>query len=270
MNAAYDKSMPRSQKFQGTTRVGRHVNRASQGSREPPRDCANRGHGIRLQAQLDRVAKSLVLVASVALAGCATPASSPRQTLQAMLLATRLADPAPALYALLPMSARRSESLAAFRVRVTGDRTSLDELSGLVSAALSAATPITAELHHGARWVPTIEERDGWRLGGAPLGEGGVVTTPGQDGVRAAIEHLRRTLVRGDLQGLLSMLSARARGAMESDLRDLAAALEDPEALQFPDVPGATRVRLPDGRQLLLIWEHDGWHVEGLREGATP
>jgi len=68
----------------------------------------------------------------------------------------------------------------------------------------------------------------------------------------------------------MSMLSARARGAMESDLRDLAAALEDPDALQFPEIPGATRVRLPDGRVLLLVWERDGWRVEGLLERATP
>ena len=223
-----------------------------------------------MHSPLKRVAKSLVLVSTLSLVGCATSPSSPRGTLQALLSATRLTDPAPALYALLPESARRSESLEAFRARVNGDRRSLAELGGSVSAALSGATPVTAELRRGTRRVLALEERDGWRVGGSPLGDLTVVTTPGRDGARAAVEHLRRTLVRGDLQGLLSMLSARARGAMECDLRDLAAALEDPDALQFPDVPGPTRVRLPDGRQLLLVWESDGWHVEGLREGATP
>lgn len=202
--------------------------------------------------------------------GCGTSGSSPRLTLHALVSATNAPDPARALYALMPESARRAESLDAFRARVGSDPRSLVELRDAVAAALSRATPVTAELRQGARRVLAVEERDGWRVGGPSLGDATVVTTPGRDGARAALEHLRRTLARGDLQGLMSMLSARARGAMESDLRDLAAALEDPDALQFPEVPGATRVRLPDGRVLLLVWEHDGWRVEGLRESVTP
>ena len=89
-------------------------------------------------------------------------------------------------------------------------------------------------------------------------------------GVNSGLFQAMGKTLGGDLQGLMLMLSARARGAMESDLRGLAAALEDPDAVQFPVVPGATRVLLPDGRVLLLVWEDDGWHVEGLREGATP
>jgi hypothetical protein len=215
-------------------------------------------------------AKSLLVFSALSMVGCGTSRSSARATLQAVAAATRSPDPARDLYDLMPETARRSESLEAFRARVGGDRRSLDELRDAIGAALSAGTPVTAELHQGARRVLAVEERGGWRVGGPSLGDATVVTTPGRDGARAALEHLRRTLVRGDLQGLLSMLSARARGAMESDLRDLAAALEDPDALQFPDVPGATRVRLPDGRVLLLVWERDGWRVEGLRENTTP
>nr|MBK7067867.1 hypothetical protein [Deltaproteobacteria bacterium] len=215
-------------------------------------------------------AKSLLVVSALSMVGCGTSGSSARATLLALVSATRAPDPARALYDLMPESARRAESLDAFRARVGSDPRSLVELRDSVAAALSGATPVTAELHQGARRVLAVEERDGWRVGGPSLGDATVVTTPGRDGARAALEHLRRTLARGDLQGLMSMLSARARGAMESDLRDLAAALEDPDALQFPEIPGATRVRLPDGRVLLLVWERDGWRVEGLLERATP
>ncbi|TAK26463.1 MAG: hypothetical protein EPO40_20415 [Myxococcaceae bacterium] len=215
-------------------------------------------------------ARSLLLVSALSMLGCGTSGSSARATLHALVSATRAPDPARALYDLMPESARRAESLDAFRARVGSDPRSLGELRDAVAAALSGATPVTVELRQGARRVLAVEERDGWRVGGPSLGDATVVTTPGRDGARAALEHLRRTLARGDLQGLMSMLSARARGAMESDLRDLAAALEDPDALQFPEVPGATRVRLPDGRVLLLVWERDGWRVEGLRENVTP
>lgn len=208
-------------------------------------------------------------VASMAVA-CGPSPSSPRETLRAVAAATRGSDPAGALYDLLPESARRAETREAFRARVGGDARSLAELRASVDGALSAGAPVSVELRERARRVLAVEEPEGWRVGGPALGGATVVATPGRDGARAALEHLRRTLLRGDLQGLLSMLSARARGAMESDLRALAEALEDPDMLRFPDVPGPTRVQLPDGRVLLLVWENDGWHVEGLREGATP
>ncbi len=202
--------------------------------------------------------------------GCAPSPSSPRATLLSVVAATRSSDPAGALYDLLPERARRAETREAFRARVGADLRSVDELRASVDDALRAGAPVSVELRERSRRVLAVEERDGWRVGGPALGDASVVTTPGRDGARAALEHLRRTLLRGDLQGLIAMLSARARGAMESDLRALAGALEDPDALRFPDVPGSTRVQLPDGRVLLLVWERDGWHVEGLREGASP
>jgi hypothetical protein len=218
-----------------------------------------------------RVAAKTVLVATVtALAGCGSAASSPRATLDALVSATRAADPAGALYELLPASARRAETLTAFRARVGADRRSLAELREAVGAALAAGAPVAAELREGPRRVLAVEEREGWRVGGPALGDASVVATPGREGARAALAHLRRALERRDLAGLVAMLSGRARGAMESDLRDLATSLEDLDALQFPDVPGATRVRLPDGRVLMLVWERDGWRVEGLVERPTP
>ena len=220
---------------------------------------------------MSRTAKSWVPMLAIAAAtGCAGPVNSPRATLQAVVAATRSSDPGSALFALLPESARRAEGPEGFRSRILSDRRSLDELRGEVEGALASGTPVTVELVQGTRRALVVEERDGWRLGGPALGDALVVTTPGRDGARAALEHLRRALVRGDLAGLLGMLTARARGAMERDFRDLADSLGDPDALQFPEIPGATRVRLPDGRVLLLVWERDGWHVEGLREGSTP
>jgi hypothetical protein len=241
------------------------VNGASQGPRERSRDGERRS-----ARRSSRRVAALALGAMLSIMGCGASGSSPRATLASVANASRSADPARGLYDLLPDAARRAESFEHFRARVGGDRRSLRELGDGVAAALAAEAPVTVELRQGPRRVLAVEERGGWRVGGPALGGATVVATPGRDGARAALEHLRRTLVRGDLAGLMSMLSARARGAMESDLRGLAAALEDPDAVQLPNVPGATRVQLPDGRTLLLVWEDDGWHVEGLREGATP
>ena len=262
--------MPRSHHFLASRLGCRLVNGASQVPRERSRDGAGRASERPGFGRSIGRATTLALGAMLSLMGCGAASSSPRATLASLVSAARSVDPARGLYDLLPDAARRAESFERFRARTAGDRRSLDELRDAVAAALAADAPVTVELRQGPRRVLAVEERGGWRVGGPALGDATMVTTPGRDGARAALEHLRRTLVRGDLAGLMSMLSARARGAMESDLRGLAAALEDPDAVQFPDVPGATRVLLPDGRVLLLVWEDDGWHVEGLREGATP
>jgi|GEM_PF-1839304 hypothetical protein len=270
MNAAYDRSMPRSHHFLASRLGCRLVNGASQDPRERSRDGAGRADERGGFGRSSRRAATLAFGAMLSLMGCGAASSSPRATLVSLVGAARSVDPARGLYDLLPEAARGVESFEHFRARTAGDRRSLDELRDAVAVALAADAPVTVELRQGPRRVLAVEERGGWRVGGPALGDATVVTTPGRDGALAALEHLRRTLVRGDLAGLMSMLSARARGAMEGDLRGLAAALEDPDAVQFPDVPGATRVLLPDGRVLLLVWEDDGWHVEGLREGATP
>src|SRR4051812_20426954 len=66
----------------------------------------------------------------VALAGCAGGAStaSPRATLEALQRAAQRDDVA-ALYALLPASARRAESLAQFRTRIAAERHERAELA---------------------------------------------------------------------------------------------------------------------------------------------
>ena len=256
MKRAYDRSMPRSHYFPAAWGASRLVNPASQGPRERPRRRA--------------AAWLFAAIGGLSAAGCSAVGSTPRRTLGALLTAARSNDAARSLHALLPESAQRAEPLEAFRARIGADPRSLDELRAEVQAALDAGAPVTVEVRRGSRRALAVDERDGWRVGGPPLGDLTTVATPGRAGARAALEHLRRALTRGDLEGLLAMLSARARGAMLTDLRDLADALDDPDALQFPEVPGATRVRLPDGRVLLLVWEADGWHVDGLREGAAP
>jgi hypothetical protein len=82
-------------------------------------------------------AKSLLVVSALSMVGCGTSGSSARATLQALVSATRAPDPARALYDLMPESARRAESLDAFRARVGSDPRSLVELRDSVAAALS-------------------------------------------------------------------------------------------------------------------------------------
>ncbi len=206
------------------------------------------------------------LVAALAPA-CAPPTTSARAAAAAFVATRAASDPVAALYAMLPSDARRDEPLAAFRARMERESRSLAELRDAAAAALRAGGGAIARTRSGGTDLYAVDDASGWHVAGPPLGSVYPVAIPGTDGVRAALEQLRLVAARGSVDALLGMLTARARGAVEADLAELARALSDPGAARITgDRP--TRVRLSDGRTLLLVWEDGAWHIDGLRDAA--
>jgi hypothetical protein len=206
----------------------------------------------------------LVLAILSTAAGCGAVAQtgSPRSTLDAMRAATTRHDWA-ALYGLLPAAARREESLDAFRARMSRDRQDVGELADEIGRGYDEQRePVVEVPSRQGGAVPIVDEADGWRLAQPGFGP-----APAPSAAEAA-RMLRAALVRRSLPALLSVLSARARGALEAEMSALIDALADPEALDITSTSAAGQrleVHLPDGRSLVMVREAQGWRVDDVR-----
>jgi hypothetical protein len=135
------------------------------------------------------------------------------------------------------------------------------------------AVAARAALQQGAALatVPTpeadltlAEEPDGWRVADPMLGPAPGARTRGRAGMRAALRGLHRALRRRDVPAILGALSQRLRGALEAEIASLLAGTDDPDALDVPEIQGPTRVRLRDGRAVVLVWEDGQWRVDDI------
>lgn len=209
-----------------------------------------------------------LLVTTAALTGCASGGTrtSTRATLLAFHSAAQRQDYA-ALYAMLPERARREETLAQFSARLGTERVELTALSTGVQNAMSAGrNPSLAVPTRGSGSVTVVEDEAGWRMGRAHFGP--VISTPtALDAARA----LRDALARRSLDGVLAILSSRARGSMQSEMGLLLDALADPASLEArPSSAGANgaeglMLRLPDGRSLLIVREGSNWRIDDIQ-----
>lgn len=208
------------------------------------------------------------IVAAVALVvgtGCGAARPLPSARLAYADLGRALRDPrgAAAVYAMLPPSARAEVTLADFSRRWDEGRAEREARAAGIDAALSQGGP-TVEVDGGGRTAMLVEARDGWRVADPALGPAGGARTPGRAGVRAALRSVHSALQRRDFDALLRSLSGRLRGSVEAELASIAAATEDPAALEVLEIPGPTRVRLPDGRVIVLVWEAGQWRVDDV------
>lgn len=202
-----------------------------------------------------------------ALTGCASAGarSSPRAALVAFQRAVERND-ADALYQMLPERARREESLPQFRQRIQGERAELRSVSDEVRRALEGRRSpwITLPSRSGGS-VTMVDSSEGWRMGRPGVGPGPAPTP--QDAARA----LREAIARRSLVAILTALSSRSRGAVQSELAMLLDALEDPAALEVrpastgPGGAESVALRLPDGRSIILVREGTDWRVDDIQ-----
>jgi hypothetical protein len=86
-----------------------------------------------------------------------------------------------------------------------------------------------------------------------------------------AARALREAIARRSLLAILTVLSSRSRGAVQSEMAMLLDALEDPAALEMRPVTvgsaeaEAVALRLPDGRSLILVREGTDWRVDDIQ-----
>jgi hypothetical protein len=234
---------------------------------EPPVTCANSmrtviQYGVRWWGAL-----ALVAGFGAVSSGCASAGgrASPRAALVAFQRAIERND-VDALYQMLPANARRDESLPQFRQRIQGERAELRSVSDEVRRALDGRrSPWLALPSRAGGTVTVVDTADGWRMGRPAIGPGPAPTP--QDAARA----LREAIARRNLAAILSTLSSRSRGAVQSELAMLLDALEDPAALEVRPTsagPGGTEsiaLRLPDGRSLILVREGSDWRVDDIQ-----
>lgn len=195
--------------------------------------------------------------------GAARPLPSSRTAFTALADALRRDDGAATVYAMLPASERAALPFADFARRWDATRVDRERTATAVVAAVLRDGP-TAEVAAGGRGAVLVEESAGWRVGepgvGAPVG----ARAMGRAGVRAALRGVHDALQRRDFVALLGLLSGRLRGSVEAELATIASATQDPAALEVLEIPGPTRVRLPDGRVIVLVWEEGQWRVDDV------
>ena len=204
-----------------------------------------------------------VLVAGAVGCGAAGPLPSSRGTLLRVADALSRDDGATTLYAMLPAAERATVSPDEFARRWETTREDRARVASAARAALQQGAPV-ATLPTPDTDVALAEDVDGWRVADPLMGPAPGARTQGRAGVRAALRGLNRALRRRDVPGILGALSARMRGALEAEIASLLAGTDDPDALDVPEIQGPTRVRLRDGRTVVLVWEDGQWRVDDV------
>lgn len=214
-----------------------------------------------------RVKRTIAIFAPCLLISCAQHQHSPRATLETLASAAARGDTT-VLHSLLTLHGRRTQPNESFRRRLGAEQIELHALANAVRDALHRGDSPAVSLELSSGDALAVEDRDGWRIADTALGPGAPTTQPGRAGVQAAIDSLHRALARRDLIGILSLLSARARGGIIADLRALAEATESVLATAQTTASDATSIRLSDGRFLHLVREDGAWRVDSVTD--TP
>jgi hypothetical protein len=206
-----------------------------------------------------RALPALVVVALSGLAaGCGRPAlPDPRAAARAYADAAARGDSA-RVYSLLSREARRTYGPAAVAVLVRDERAEFARLAAAVrrpDARVEASATVLLEDGSQARLAL---ENDEFRVSAAET-----LPAAARSPVEA-LDGLRRALARRSYPALLRVLSAESRGAVETDLRALAAALENPATLDVKVEGDRADVDVGGGHRVTLRREGGTWRVEDI------
>jgi hypothetical protein len=163
------------------------------------------------------------------------------------------------IYALLDADAQKSFGRDQVRELVRDERAELARqgasLQGPGTRVEAQATLLLAD---GSRVELTLEP-DGFRVAAADT-----LPAAAQTPVEA-LDGLRRALARRSYTALLRVLGRETRGALETDLRTLAAALENPATLDVRVQGDRADVDVGGGHHVILQRESGTWRVEDLQ-----
>jgi|SRR4051812_46942904 hypothetical protein len=163
------------------------------------------------------------------------------------------------IYALLATDARRSYGVDRVRELVRDERAELARQGASLRApGTRVEAQATMLLADGSQIELTLEP-DGFRIAAADT-----LPAAAQTPVEA-LDGLRRALARRSYTSLLRVLSAEARVALETDLRTLAAALENPATLDVRVQGDRAEVSVGGGHQVTLRRESGTWRVEDIQ-----
>lgn len=193
-----------------------------------------------------------------ALAGCA-PGSvpDPRSAVRAYADAAARGDSA-ALYAMLSADSRATLSLTEVKAIVAEERSELAEQARELEHG-DVRVEAAARLRFSDGETATLDLRDG-RYGVTSAG-----TLPGGGrSPQEVLDQLRRVLARRSYEGLMRVVSAGTRSAIEGDVRGLIEGLSDPSALPVQITGDEARVPIPGGHTVKLKREAGVWRVQNF------
>jgi len=200
-----------------------------------------------------------LLALSASLAGCARPSlPDPRDAARAYADAAARGD-ADRVHALLTRAAQRDFGREGTARRVREERVELAaNARALAAPGLRVEATATIPLTNGDDVALTLED-EGFRVDAAETLPS-AARTPAE-----ALEGLRQALGRRSYPALLRVLSAETRFAVESDLRALAAGLDDPKSLDVRVSGDRAEVELPGGHSVRLKREGGIWRVDDVK-----
>jgi len=193
------------------------------------------------------------------LVACGRPAlPDPRAAARAYADAAAKGD-AGRIYTLMTREARRTYGERRTRELVADTRA---ELARQATALRRADTRVEGEatvlLDDGTRVELTLEG-DGFRVAAADTLPS-AARTPSE-----ALDGLRRALARRSYFALLRVLSHEARAELETDVRELARALEEPATLAVRVDGERAEVDVGAGHLVTLRRDRGNWYVEDVR-----
>lgn len=187
--------------------------------------------------------------------GCARALPDPREAAKAYADAAARGD-ADALYEMLTEQSRRELH------RGDVERLVADAKGELKAQAEALRDPgigvrATARVRYADGEDASLDLEDGiFKITAADALPGGG-RSPEQ-----ALEQLRRVLARRSYAGLMRVLSASTRSAIEGDIRKLVQGLENPEGLEIEVDDDRASVRIEGGYVVKLRREEGLWRVE--------
>jgi hypothetical protein len=208
---------------------------------------------LRLNVPLLRVTALSALVAA-----CGRPAlPDPRVAARAYADAAARGDSA-RVHALLSREARRTYGPVAVAVLVRDEKQEFRRLADAVRRPdVRVEASATVLLEDGSEALLALED-DEFRVSAAET-----LPSAARSPVEA-LDGLRRALARRSYPALLRVLSAESRGAVETDLRALAAALENPATLDVKVEGDRADVDVGGGHRVTLRREGGTWRVEDI------
>ena len=214
-----------------------------------------------MRATLWRANLFLVIWSTVAwLAGCMAGVATgpPDEALRAYVDAVQTQD-AERVHTLLNDETQALESRERLASLIEENSEELTEQTRELTEIVAGGIEARAELRLDNHELAVLVLEDGeWRIDGGILGAP-TLRTP-QDTVLA----LRAALVRRSLTGALRVLARDPRAELEADIQSLLEDTEDALGMDVAIEGNSARVRLPSGRELLLVREAGEWRIQEL------
>lgn len=190
--------------------------------------------------------------------GCSRPALPDPKLAAARWAEAAERGDSEAMYAMLTEDAQRTYGKDGTKRLVDANKKEISsEARAVASDKSEVEATATVRFSDGEQAVLEVEEGQ-FKVSSAGALPAGA-RTPAQ-----ALSELRQALARRSYAGLMRVLSADTKNAIENDLRSLVIGLEQPETLDVKITGDSAEVQVPGGHSVRLKREAGVWRVEGF------